>query len=72
MNCSLSIADNFALQNATAVPTVGTAVAVNRSQNGQRQRVGLGFASEKAIAVILKDSPNETVDLLIKKALNNL
>ncbi|MBT3547473.1 MAG: Holliday junction branch migration protein RuvA [Flavobacterium sp.] len=35
----------------------------------------LGFnrkQSEKAIAVILKDSPNETVELLIKKALNNL
>jgi len=35
----------------------------------------LGFnrkQSEKAIAVILKDSPNETVELLIKKALKNL
>ena len=35
----------------------------------------LGFnrkQSEKTIAVILKDSPNETVELLIKKALKNL
>jgi|TARA_B100000768_G_scaffold179373_1_gene196913 Holliday junction DNA helicase RuvA len=35
----------------------------------------LGFnrkQSEKVIAVILKDSPNETVELLIKKALKNL
>ena len=35
----------------------------------------LGFnrkQSEKAISVILKDSPNETVELLIKKALKNL
>ena len=35
----------------------------------------LGFnrkQSEKAIAVILKDAPNETVELLIKKALKNL
>ena len=35
----------------------------------------LGFnrkQSEKAIAVILKDDPNETVELLIKKALKNL
>ena len=35
----------------------------------------LGFnrkQSEKTIANILKDSPNETVELLIKKALKNL
>ena len=35
----------------------------------------LGFhkkQSEKVIAAILKDSPNETVELLIKKALKNL